>query len=252
MTDWPQASDPFKIFADAAGMPVGASVDRKHCQRLRASLPVRRLRRRDRRHADVAVHCAARLRARRSRRQHQHEHSGLGGTAAVSTIAAPERAAARRRAFYINVNPGGSGQGALVANGTASNPIVFTSLSGAPNPGSWAGIQLNFPGSGLSSISHATIDSAGSGYNEACSPMVAAAVLLSGVSATSCVAAPTLSDLTFSNLPPAAVSILAADVTPTVATALATTDGNTFPSTSSGVATCTGELGPNNNWECAY
>jgi hypothetical protein len=165
-----------------------------------------------------------------------------GGTAAILTIAAPNTVRIGG-ALTLAVDNNETGLGGLVANGSAGKPILFTSLSGLPEPGAWSGIQLFFPGSGVSSLTDVTIDSAGTlAY---CSGQGAIWLLPLG-DQDDCVAAPTLSDITFTNLPSGAAGILASNVSPSLATALSN-DGDTVPNANSVVYTCPE---PPGDWQC--
>jgi hypothetical protein len=165
-----------------------------------------------------------------------------GGAAAIVTIDAPNTLRLGS-AFTIVVDDNDTGLGGLVANGAAGKPIVFTSLSGLAEPGAWSGIELNYPGTGLSSISDVTIDSAGT--LSRCSGQ--GAIYLVGTSAgNDCVDAPTLTNITFTNLPSGAAGILATNVSASTATALGA-DGDTAPSANAVVYTCPESPG---NWQC--
>jgi hypothetical protein len=259
VTDWPATSDPFKIFWDSAGMlssvhlstgttPDGfvhlyCSGDFGQAVDVTQTWP--------------SIAPLAYVLGESSDGTNAINIQSSGGTTAILTIAAPNTLRLGSQ-FWIQVDPYGLAAGALIANGTISKPIVFTSLSGSPDPGSWSGITLDYPGAGMSSITYATIDSAGSGTVEVgCGDVITnGAISLLGTAAGDCVAAPTLSNITFTNLPPETYGILAINVSQTTATALATTDGNTFSSMSSNlVYTCPDPdgCGPGGSapfWQC--
>jgi hypothetical protein len=56
-------------------------------------------------------------------------------------------------------------QGALVARGTASAPISFTSASSQPVPGSWAGLTFSGPAAATSVLDHVQLFYGGAGQN---------------------------------------------------------------------------------------
>jgi hypothetical protein len=164
--------------------------------------------------------------------------SGSNGPATL-TIAAPNtfRLGAN---FSIQVDPelngGGvavSGNGStLVANGSADAPIVFQSLTGAPAPGSWDGILLNYPGAAGSSITYATLDSPGAKVDVALgcagTPVSGGAVEVYWSLTPQCqMGGPILQNLNFTNLPTGAYGILTRDEPPAAAMAYES-NGNMF------------------------
>jgi hypothetical protein len=251
VTDWPATADPFQIDADGAGMlaPVHLSTGSTpngfvHLHPSNADVPT----------VSASEHWPSIAPLAYVLGETGDQDSltidSVGGTAAILTIDAPNTIRLGND-FLIIADYNVSGLGGLQANGTTANPIVFTSLSGLPQPGAWAGISLDYPGSVLSSLSYVTIDSAGSSINEAvtCGSQPAGGIALvygSGFS-LACLAAPTLSNITFTNMPSAAYGFLATNVSQATATALATTDGNTFPSSASAVFTCPEPAG---SWQC--
>ncbi|HEY5997975.1 MAG TPA: right-handed parallel beta-helix repeat-containing protein [bacterium] len=72
---------------------------------------------------------------------------------------ATERTAAGEPAARLVVN------GVLVAQGTPSQPIVFTSAAGEPRPGDWGGIAIEHANERTSRISHARIEYAETGLS---------------------------------------------------------------------------------------
>jgi len=71
---------------------------------------------------------------------------GTASTTITLTIAAPNTVEFQKPAaggacgIYVSQNESG---GQIIANGTASAPIVFTSSQATPTPGDWAGITVN-------------------------------------------------------------------------------------------------------------
>ncbi len=136
------------------------------------------------------------------------------GGLAVLTIAAPNELLVGS-AFTVVVDPGAANSGAIVAQGSASDPITFAPL-GPPlgNGGSWPGMLLYYPGSASSILSYVTFNSAGGYYEEGCSvdadgPIYGALDLEnSGL----CAPPPILSNLTFTSLPAGSWGILPADM----------------------------------------
>jgi hypothetical protein len=91
------------------------------------------------------------------------------GPVAALTIAAPNTLRLGP-GFLFEVDYATNGS-SLQANGSASDPITFTTFSATPTPGYWSGIALHYPGSEASTLTYATIDGAGDGtlYN-GCAP----------------------------------------------------------------------------------
>jgi hypothetical protein len=73
---------------------------------------------------------------------------GSGSSVATLTITAPNTLQFKSQGALV-VDPNGSAQANLVAVGTASNPITFTSSAPAPNPAAWHGIKFVVTPSGL-------------------------------------------------------------------------------------------------------
>lgn len=163
----------------------------------------------------------------------------MGAQSTILTIDAPNTVRFGG-AFDLKVDPQGDGLAGLHAAGTAAAPILFESLAAGPQPGSWQGIEFDYGTlNNNSSLQNVTIDSAGGFTNPA-----TGAILLQGTDQGACVPGPTLTGVTFTNLPSGAYGILATDVTGATADTYSTT--NTFPSGSPGVYTppvlnqCTG------------
>jgi hypothetical protein len=163
----------------------------------------------------------------------------IAGTASntVWTIAAPNTLQFGS-GFRVDIRtPGGSGpSGAIQANGAPGLPIVFEGLGGIPQPGGWQGISFT---NGVtltpSSITYATIDSAGAVAGFSIDPLSA---LYAGYvcNACSCLSGPTIDRVTFTNLPATSYAICATGADQSTAQAYAA--DNTFPS-SNGVYTLT-------------
>ena len=84
---------------------------------------------------------------------------------ATLTIAAPNTLEFRSGG-ELELDPNGSGQGILVADGTGTTGITLTSFSPNPTPGAWAGISLAAPATGgdaltRSKLVNVTVDWAG-------------------------------------------------------------------------------------------
>ncbi len=92
---------------------------------------------------------------------------GAGQSTATLTIAAPNTIEFKSGGS-LDLDPNGSGQAVLLAIGTPTAPIVFTSASANPVTGAWSGFTLNTPSSGGNQLGSTqligvTIDWAGDG-----------------------------------------------------------------------------------------
>jgi hypothetical protein len=231
VTDWPTTSDPFIIDCDAAGLLSSVHLSTRSAPNGYVHLTSDPI--------DVSEHWPSisplyyALGLLNDSSQVKIGNSG-GADTVTLTIDAPNTLRLGN-GFVIDVDEGALG--ALQVNGSGSSPILFTSLTGVPAPGIWNGMQFDYAaGAPPSSISNVTIDSAG-GFGINCTAgAVQGAILLEDLGVNgSCVSAPTLTDITFTSLPSGAYGFLATNVSPATATALASTDGNVFPSSSQGV-----------------
>jgi hypothetical protein len=163
-------------------------------------------------------------------------------TTTTLTVAAPNTVRLGSH-FVITVDPSSTALAAIQANATASAPIAFESLSGAAQPGEWDGLVFNYNGPGLpSALTNVTVDSAGevSGYGT-----LGAILTIGEGPGSTCVPGPTLSGITFKNLPATSYGIVALDVTGSTATTYST--GNVFGAGALSVYTTPESSG---DWQC--
>jgi alpha-tubulin suppressor-like RCC1 family protein len=154
----------------------------------------------------------------------------------IWTIAAPNTLQFDN-GFRIDIRtPGGAGpSGAIQANGAPGSPIVFEGIGGVPQPSTWQGID--FPDGVYftpSSITYATIDSAGAVAGFSIDPLSA---LYAGYvcDTCSCVTGPAIANVTFTNLPTTSYAICATGASQPTAQGYAA--DNTFPSSANAVYT---------------
>ena len=148
------------------------------------------------------------------------------GSGVTLTIAAPNKVLFGGN-WHVYVDQQTSGLAALVAKGTPSAPIVFGSIAANAQPGAWQGIEFDYDGPGLASVlENVTIDAAGELFPTSPGPL--GAIVTQGTDNFACVPGPTLTGVTFTNLPSGSYGILAEDVTP--ATVTTYESANTFPS----------------------
>ncbi|MHB1844403.1 MAG: hypothetical protein ACYCWW_06150 [Deltaproteobacteria bacterium] len=158
---------------------------------------------------------------------------GKGNSHATLTIAAPNTLEFKSGG-EIFVDPNGTGQGDLVANGA----ITFTSDSPAPSPGAWAGIHFVVTTAGLSgsSLTGATLEYGGgvytlpAGSGSGCNGAVGV-IYVDANGNSSRPVGPTISGCTFASYPAADDGIIAADISSVSSAAYS---ANTF----SGQAVC--------------